>query len=499
MNLTTQRLYYNAKQLNTNTRKQLALNSIARSQTITSIAESHQVSRRFVYQQRNKAMDAVNNAFEPEAKNDKHVLFYLPVTFAWLAQLILCLILHCRSSHRGIQKLLSDVFDHDISLGTIHNIVDDAKSKAKKLNDQQDLSNIKLAAQDEIFHYNKPVLTGIDIRSLYCYLLASEQEREFDTWGIHLLDLKAQGLNPERVFGDDADAIQAAHKYVYPNVPYDIDNFHIIRDMMNMRRFFRNSLKSCITNRIWLQAKVNKAVLTDKNESYQAQLDVANAKEKEMKYLSNTIDILVSWMQHDILNMPGLSPQPRYELFDFVLMELEKLAKLHPHRIQSVCTTLKNQKYSLLAFTEVLDTKFQNIADKYVFPLEKIWQMCALQRCKHSSDKYAIRSLPLQEYFGDDFDAVEDEVLQALDSTERTSSMVENLNGRLRPYFYLRREIGFGYLDLLRFFLNHTPFLRSAREERQDKTPAEILTGSPHINWLEMLGFTRFKKVISYK
>ena len=75
----------------------------------------------------------------------------------------------------------------------------------------------------------------------------------------------------------------------------------------------------------------------------------------------------------------------------------------------------------------------------------------------------------------------------------------ENLNGRLRPYFYLRREIGFGYLDLLRFFLNHTPFLRSAREERQNKTPAEILTDSPHINWLEMLGFTRFKKAAAYK
>ena len=499
MILTAQPLYYNAKQLNATTRKQLALNSIARSQSVTGIAESHQVSRKFIYQQRNEAMDAVNDAFEPDAKNDKHVLFYLPVTFAWLAQLILCLVLHCRSSHRGVQKLLLDVFDHEMSLGAIHNIVDDAKNKAKKINDQQDLSNVKLAAQDEIFHYNKPVLTGIDIRSLYCYLLTSEQDREFDTWGIHLLDLKAQGLNPERVFGDDAGSIQAAHKYVYPKIPYDIDNFHIIRDMMNMRRFFRNSLKSCITNRILLQGKVNKAVLTVKNESYQAQLDVANAKEKEMKYLSNTIDTLVQWMQHDVLNMPGLPPQQRYELFDFVLIELEKLAKLYPHRIQSVCTTLKNQKYSLLAFTEVLDNKFQNIADKYVFPLEKIWQMCALQRCKHSSDKYAIRSLPLQDYFGANFDVIEDEVLQALYSTERTSSMVENLNGRLRPYFYLRREIGFGYLDLLRFFLNHTPFLRSAREERQNKTPAEILTDSPHINWLEMLGFTRFKKAAAYK
>ena len=72
--------------------------------------------------------------------------------------------------------------------------------------------------------------------------------------------------------------------------------------------------------------------------------------------------------------------------------------------------------------------------------------------------------------------------------------MVENLHSRLRPYFYLRREIGFGYLDLLRFYLNHTPFLRSEREERKGKTPTEILTGKAHPHWLEMLGFQRFKQ-----
>lgn len=72
--------------------------------------------------------------------------------------------------------------------------------------------------------------------------------------------------------------------------------------------------------------------------------------------------------------------------------------------------------------------------------------------------------------------------------------MVENLHSRLRPYYYLRREIGFGYLDLLRFYMNHTPFLRSARKERKNKTPTEILTGSPHTHWLEILGFMRFNK-----
>jgi len=37
----------------------------------------------------------------------------------------------------------------------------------------------------------------------------------------------------------------------------------------------------------------------------------------------------------------------------------------------------------------------------------------------------------------------------------RASSLVENLNSRLRNYFFLRRQLGASYLHLLQFFLNH--------------------------------------------
>jgi hypothetical protein len=78
--------------------------------------------------------------------------------------------------------------------------------------------------------------------------------------------------------------------------------------------------------------------------------------------------------------------------------------------------------------------------------------------------------------------------------TPRASSIVENLNYRLRSYFFLRRQIGHGYLDLLRFFLNHRRFLRSDRPERVAKSPAELLTGRKHPHWLEMLDYTRFRR-----
>ena len=85
-------------------------------------------------------------------------------------------------------------------------------------------------------------------------------------------------------------------------------------------------------------------------------------------------------------------------------------------------------------------------------------------------------------------------VKEAMSSTLRASSIVENLNSRLRNYFFLRRYIGDDYLDLLRFFLNYHRFERSERAERVGKSPAELLTGNGHPHWLQMLGFKRFSR-----
>ena len=65
---------------------------------------------------------------------------------------------------------------------------------------------------------------------------------------------------------------------------------------------------------------------------------------------------------------------------------------------------------------------------------------------------------------------------------------MENLNSRLRTYFTQRRHLGGSYLELLRFFLNHRRFLRSRHEERQGKSPRELMTGQGHPHWLTLLG-----------
>jgi hypothetical protein len=113
-------------------RQDLAVQVLAGAETVSELARQHEVSRKFLYQQAHTAEQALSQAFAPTPKPDE-VLFYLPVTTAWLRQLVLALVLICHSSTRGVVELLRDLFDHPISLGTVHNIVHSAVEPARAL------------------------------------------------------------------------------------------------------------------------------------------------------------------------------------------------------------------------------------------------------------------------------------------------------------------------------------------------------------------------------
>jgi hypothetical protein len=94
----------------------------------------------------------------------------------------------------------------------------------------------------------------------------------------------------------------------------------------------------------------------------------------------------------------------------------------------------------------------------------------------------------LRSKLGSQFHAVFAAVGRIMEHTPRSSSLVENLNSRLRNYFTLRRHLGNPYLDLLRFFQNHRRFPRSRRAKRKGRSPRELMTGQDHQHWLTLLG-----------
>ena len=473
----------------------LSVQVLAGHQPVSHLAARSGVSRKFLYQQAHKGRQALEEAFAPAEDSEQQVLFTLPVTKAWIHQFTLAQVLIGHSSFRGVIELLDALFDYrDLSVGTIHNLLANVLPQARAVNDSQDLGAIRVGAHDEIYQARRPVLVGADVDSTYCYLLAEEDHCDETTWGVHLLDLREQGLAPEHTVADGGKALRAGQAAAWPTVPCHGDVFHAERDLGNLAFYLEHRAAGYAAHRQKLEDRMTRAKRHGRGQHLAKPLALARQAQKEAKTLAQDVRSLADWMTGDILALGGPALSVRRELFDFVVGELATRESLCPHRIGPVRRMLEHHRDDLLAFAVGLEEQFQTLAHRFQVPLDWVRELAALEGMDPGLPAYWQREGPLRHKLRGRFLPLQQALRQGMGQVTRASSIVENLNSRLRNYFFLRREIGNDYLDLLRFFLNHRRFLRSERPDRVGKSPAELLSGQTHCHWLELLGFQRFHR-----
>ena len=474
-------------------RKRLAIQTLHPENTIVSLAKENDVSRKFLHQQKAKALDAIDDVFDDQEEEKEKVLFYLPITKKWLEQFVLVLILVGHCSLRGVMESFEALLDRSIGFGTVHNIVGSAVENAKKINQGINLSKISVGAQDEIYQAGKPVLAGVDLDSTFCYLLTSEDHCDEDTWGYHLLELVDKGLKLNHTITDGGRGLRAGQKAALGNTPCYADVFHAERDLTKVASYLSNRAEGCSSTRKLLEKKMKKKLKKKQDDqSLSDHLASARAEENTAVSLAKDVQTLSSWLQKDILSLAGPNQKERGDLFDYVIDELRQREHLCPHRMISVRKKLENQKQDLLAFVGEMEDKFSEISLRNKVSISYVQKICELHGLDQKKPLYWQKKEILIKA-NSRFREIELEVLEVMSKTHRASSLVENLNSRLRNYFTLRRIVGNDYLDLLKFFLNHRCYIRSDRPERIGKSPAELLSGEKHSHWLELLGYQRFE------
>src|SRR5262245_4871378 len=481
-----------ARQLPPRQRQDLALQVLAGSQPVAQLARQHQVSRQFLYRQADTAQLALEQAFDPPPSAEE-VLFHLPVTQSWLRQLILALVLSCHSPYRGIIALLRVLFDTKTSLGTVHNVVQAAVTRARPINASYDLTGVRVGAHDEIFQAGHPVLVGVDTASTFCYLLSQEEHRDADTWGMRLLELAECGFAPEAVVADFGSGLRAGQGLALPHVPCRGDVFHLVRDLEQAVTYLENRAYEALAASArleWQRSGERRGGRA--GQVVDRPLGPARAECDAAVALADDVRTLGQWLRHDVLALAGPGHADRLLLYDFIVEELRARVAACPHRLGPLYRTLKERRDELLAFAGGLDEELGRMAAAWGVAPEGLRRLLNA-RCRDRRDpgrwsEEAAARHQLRGWY--------EPVCRAVDAliagTVRASSVVENLNGRLRTYFGLRRHLGADYLELLRFYLNHRVLERSERPERRGKTPAELLTGAAHGHWLELLGFRRY-------
>ena len=309
------------------------------------------------------------------------------------------------------------------------------------------------------------------------------------TWGVHLLDAWAQGFAPDHTIADAGQGLRAGQKVALPGTPCHGDVFHIQQQCESLA----NVLAGVVSRRKALDLEMQEAKEIGCGNRLSREMALARQTEQQATRLAKDVRTLVHWLSHDILALAGPALAGRQERFDFIIAELRQREHLDSPRIRPVRRALEKQRDDLLAFAGILDAKLAGIAQGSKVALDLVRDACLLQRKSSLSAAYWKRWNQLHEKLADKFHGVVDAV-EAMKHIPRASSMVENLNSRLRIYFTLRGQLGTPYLGLLQLFLNHRTFLRSRRPERVGKSPAQLLTGNSHPHWLELLGFKRFQQ-----
>ncbi len=458
-------------------------------QTVTETARKHQVTRHTVYSHQEKATKAINDAYSPA---DADVLFYLPVTKQFIAQIIVALLVICKASYRDSMQFIKDCFDYSVSLGHVCNTLDDANIHALIINDGYDLSPIKRAASDEIFHRNQPILATVDIPSRYCASLSKQKTRCQDAWGVELLDLQDKGFNPGTAVIDGAKGLKAGYEQALPKTSLLFDHFHIIQDAKELVRFLANTKNSTLSAVLKISGQLDKAKTDNVKKTLSIQHEQATVLSQEALKRYQDVNTLIEWFQFDVLQLASLPPKEREDLYDFIIEELQLRAE-GQERIQQFLSSIIHQRKSLMIAICHLDTKLSAVADKHGIPLTIAWDIAFLARYDFNAVTYHTQSDNLEQKVGEKFDLIEDDILLAMDETDRTSCMVENFNSRLAPYLDERKGFKNDRFSLIQFGLNHRPFQRSERQTLKGKTPAQVMSGRDHPHWLEMLGFKRFQ------
>jgi hypothetical protein len=484
-----------AKALPPSQRASIGLQALAGTQSVTSLANEFEVSRKFVSQQASTARAALDDAFASPATADDQVLFHLPVTKDWLRQVTLSLTLSCHSSYRGVVEFCRDLLDTHLSVGTVHNIVHAAIDKARPHNTKADLSKVAYAGLDEIYQHRQPVFVAADIESTYCFLLSREECCDGETWGIRLFEAQDRGLAPCAFVSDFGAPIQAGLKLAMPGTPHRGDVFHGLMAITEAITFLEKHAYQKMTAYHKLQQEKNKRMKQGQHASnLNRVMDLADTAQINAIDLADSIAVLGRWLRHDIFAVSGLPYPDRCALFDFVLAELQNRAPLYPKQLDSICSLLKNHREQLLAFAAQLDQDLVRLAAQFEVSATLVRDLFDLQLLDDRQAKRWSKESVLRNQLRDRFLPLQKAVQNLAKRVVRASSVIENINSRLRNYFSLRREIGSDYLVLLQFFLNHRRFLRSERLERVGKSPAELLTGQLHPHWLDMLGYSRFSR-----
>ena len=414
--------------------------------------------------------------------SDRRVRGIILVTDGFIQRCVLALSYYCRSPIERIVMFFDLVVGIHVSKGKIDTIRKEARQKALEYEQTIPLDHIEYVSIDEIFQGNQPILTGIDLQSGYAFELEPAKDRSGNSWAKSLAEKQLRGLEPKMIVSDGGSGLRSGAESVFPGHTRQLDVFHSLREMgqivKKQERFVMKQLKRTCD----LEKKVK-----DWNYTGKEFLEFSARRDSIDKDLKNydSFEILYSWLK-EYLGFTGYGYTMSENICSWIL---DEMAALYPeqHKFQSFLNHFRKRLPELLQHLRKLQKEMELAAAAYHVESHAFQLMYRQQAYPANSKEYALVEKRLRHLFRNQLSKARATLDDIQKNCFRASSMVENLNSRIRPFIDEKRRVFHKDFSMIRFFLNTMKPFRSRKCERKGRSALDRLTGKECPEFLDIV------------
>jgi hypothetical protein len=456
--------HYRLSELDLSTRIRLALEMLQPIPErgwgrVTELAQTYGVSRTFLYNLRDQALDVLGQGLSPRQAGRPSQEASLAIDRAFIQRAISVMPL-LKGSIRDIQHGLYLLFGVKRSVGYISQMLSAAGEQAEAYNLGIRVPLPILGEADEIFQGRKPCLTLVDGRSFLLVNLTPAECRDGTTWGVTYLNLVERGIEFHDLACDGGTGLRAGVKEAGLSIPLRPDLFHILQDAHRLTRRLEGAVYQAIetaerARRADLEAR---GLIRRRGRRLKIKVPLPQAEVEEAR----SIEVFDTW--YWLLSEIRLALEPTTPAHGIVSVVETKAT------LETAIELLRELDHSdITAFADDLQEKLPEL----LAPLEWLEQqlMPLLDGLDADTDTFIIWAWQNRHELDLDIDADFPETLRPFVSAiwdilslfHRSSSLAESLHSWLRPYLHIHRGMPKWLLPLLQLFWNHHSFQRGKR------------------------------------
>ena len=385
----------------------------------------------------------------------------------------------------GIVLFFDLVIGHHVSKGTIHTIRKNTAEAAKAFDAGISLEAVQEIASDEIFQHNKPVLTVIDLETGYIPIIEATEDRSGETWQRVLEAKKEQGFCPSLNVSDQGSGLCKGIPKAFPGIVMQPDVFHLLRDL---GREVHTAERAGFAELRKIQKLEKQVFGRDGIKSSFALYHKYNEAEKNIDVTLRQIDalnILFEWLREH-MGYTGYSYGQSIQICEWILDEMSKNLPQRT-KLQKAISNFRSQLPTILSFLHRLQTMMAQKATDFHVSMQDFMLLYHQQFYPANSRENEQAEMRLYHKFGRNLAEARSVLQKMVKSARRASSMIENLNGRIRCFMDLKRDVPKQFLLLIKVFFNTKKALRPHNKDWEGTSALERLTGEKYPEFLDLL------------